>query len=305
MKCKNIQQVRDNIDRIDDQIIKLIAERGEYVSQAAKFKKSADGVKDTARVENVIKGVREKAERFGADPDMAEALYREMISRFVKSELDDFERIKNSGSVKIKICGMRRAEDILYVNEYLPDYAGFILSPGFRRTIDRGSFTELRRMLSEKITCVGVFVDEPMENILAYGNMLDVIQLHGSENAEYIKALSEKTDREIWKAVKTACKEDIENADKLPCDKLLIDSCSEKQSGKTGKRVDLDTVKNARITKPFFMAGGINSENAGEIISAVSPYGIDLSGSVETDGYKDKEKIAEIIMKTRKKDING
>lgn len=206
---------------------------------------------------------------------------------------------------KIKICGMRRKEDILYVNEYLPDYAGFILSKGYRRTVEKADFFRLREMLSEHIKCVGVFVDEPVENILRFADSLDVIQLHGSEDAEYIERLSERTDCAVWKAVRTSRREDIETADAYPCSALLIDSCTEKYSGQTGSRVDLDIVKSAEITKPFFMAGGINAENAEEIISAVSPYGIDLSGSVETDGFKDREKIREIIDKIRKKDING
>lgn len=90
MKCENLEQVRENIDRIDNEIIKLIAERGTYVVQASSFKKDEEGVKDTGRVEKVIAKVREKAEEYGANPDMVEALYREMISRFVSMEMKEF-----------------------------------------------------------------------------------------------------------------------------------------------------------------------------------------------------------------------
>lgn len=90
MKCENLEQVRENIDRIDNEIIKLIAERGTYVVQASAFKKDEEGVKDTGRVEKVIAKVREKAEEYGANPDMIEALYREMISRFVSMEMKEF-----------------------------------------------------------------------------------------------------------------------------------------------------------------------------------------------------------------------
>ncbi|MGN0484882.1 MAG: chorismate mutase, partial [Lachnospiraceae bacterium] len=83
MQCNTLEEVRENIDRIDDAIIRLIAERGTYVVQASAFKKSEDGVKAPDRVEAVIKKVRQKAVEYGADPDMVEALYREMISRFV------------------------------------------------------------------------------------------------------------------------------------------------------------------------------------------------------------------------------
>ena len=93
MKCENLEQVRENIDRIDNEIIKLIAERGTYVVQASAFKKDEEGVKDTGRVEKVISKVRAKAEEYGADPDMVEALYREMISRFVSMEMKEFNEM--------------------------------------------------------------------------------------------------------------------------------------------------------------------------------------------------------------------
>lgn len=92
MKCKNLEEVRENIDRIDDDIIKLIAKRGRYVLQASAFKKNEEGVKAPKRVETVIQKVREKALEYGADPDMIEALYREMISRFISLEMDAYKK---------------------------------------------------------------------------------------------------------------------------------------------------------------------------------------------------------------------
>ncbi len=92
MLCKSLEEVRENIDRIDNEIIRLIAERGAYVTQAASFKKSEDGVKAPDRVERVIASVRAKAQEYGANADMVEALYREMISRFVKMEMKEFNK---------------------------------------------------------------------------------------------------------------------------------------------------------------------------------------------------------------------
>lgn len=91
MQCNNLEEVRANIDRIDNEIIKLIAERGQYVSQAAAFKKNEEGVKDPSRVEKVIQKVRTKAELYGANPEMVEKLYRNMISAFIKMEMKEFE----------------------------------------------------------------------------------------------------------------------------------------------------------------------------------------------------------------------
>lgn len=96
MLCNSLEEVRSNIDRIDDAIIQLIAERTDYVMQASAFKKSEEGVRDTSRVEAVIQKVREKALKYGADPDMTEALYREMISRFINMEMDAFQNKENS-----------------------------------------------------------------------------------------------------------------------------------------------------------------------------------------------------------------
>ncbi|MBQ3875261.1 MAG: chorismate mutase, partial [Bacteroidaceae bacterium] len=84
ISCSSLDEVRSNIDRIDDGIIRLIAERGTFVSQASRFKKNEEGVKDSSRVEKVIQKVRAKAEAYGANPDMVERIYREMIAEFIK-----------------------------------------------------------------------------------------------------------------------------------------------------------------------------------------------------------------------------
>ena len=95
MQCSSLEEVRENIDRIDHEIIRLIAERGTYVVQASKFKKNEEGVKAPNRVEAVIQKVRTTAQEYDADPDMVEALYREMISRFVAMETEEFRKKNN------------------------------------------------------------------------------------------------------------------------------------------------------------------------------------------------------------------
>ena len=92
MKCNSLEEVRANIDRIDTEIIRIIAERGTFVVQASNFKKSEDGVKAPNRVEAIIAKVRGKAEEYGVSPDMVEALYREMISRFINMEMEEFKK---------------------------------------------------------------------------------------------------------------------------------------------------------------------------------------------------------------------
>lgn len=94
MECKNLDEVRENIDKIDNQIIKLIAERGLFVKQASKFKKDSEDVKAPERVEKIIIKVRGLATEYGASPDMVEKLYREMIAGFIKLEMNEFNSQK-------------------------------------------------------------------------------------------------------------------------------------------------------------------------------------------------------------------
>ena len=115
--------------------------------------------------------------------------------------------------IKLKLCGMRRRQDIDYVNEYRPDYVGFILSDGFGRSVGLGTFCELASCLDKGIKRVGVFVNEPVEKLLKYyPEELDVFQLHGDEDERYIAQLRENIPEgcEIWKAVRVRSAADIE-----------------------------------------------------------------------------------------------
>jgi isochorismate pyruvate lyase len=94
MDCKSLEEVRSNIDRIDNQIVKLIAERGSFVRQASKYKKDSNDVKAPQRVESVIQKVRALADDYGANPDMVEKIYREMIYCFINMEMDEFTKHK-------------------------------------------------------------------------------------------------------------------------------------------------------------------------------------------------------------------
>ena len=85
--CTTLEEVRSNIDRLDQQIVSLLAERGHYVSQAARFKKDTDGVKAPQRVEQVISKVRNLSQTVGANPDVTEQVYRAMIAAFIQQEL--------------------------------------------------------------------------------------------------------------------------------------------------------------------------------------------------------------------------
>ncbi len=87
--CMSITEVRENIDSIDEQIVKLMSERSKFVEQAAKFKIDTEDVKAPKRVEAVIEKVRNIAHENDVNPDIVEEVYRTMISCFIKLELQE------------------------------------------------------------------------------------------------------------------------------------------------------------------------------------------------------------------------
>lgn len=198
---------------------------------------------------------------------------------------------------KIKICGLRRREDILAVNEARPDYCGFIIEfPKSFRSVTADKVRELVKDLSPEIKGVGVFVNAPVEFVLGLLNdgTLALAQLHGQEDEAYIRELKKLTDKPIIKAFSVKTSEDIEKALQSPADYILLDQ----GSGGTGMTFDWSLIP--KIERPFFLAGGIGSENLEQAIWEIRPYAVDLSSSVETDKWKDPEKIRNVVDIVRK-----
>ena len=194
--------------------------------------------------------------------------------------------------VKIKICGIRRLEDIEMVNKYKPDYIGFVFAES-KRQVSYELASELKGNLDSDIISAGVFVNADLEEIVKLfdDGVIEVAQLHGNENEEYINVLKERTNSElkIIKAIEMSEDKDLLYYDNLDVDYLLLDS------GKgSGKTFDWRLIK-SDLKKEFFLAGGINSTNVKEAIEQFNPYAVDLSSSLETDGFKDEEKIKEIM----------
>ncbi len=194
---------------------------------------------------------------------------------------------------KIKICGLSRKCDIDYVNELMPDYIGFVFAKS-RRQIDRRKAEKLREMLNENIQTVGVFVNEDINKVayMANNSIIDMIQLHGSEDETYVKSLRYKTDAKIIKAFKINSYEDIKMANESDAEYILLDN----GNGGTGESFDWGYVDN--IDRPYFLAGGINESNL-EAALRLQPYAIDLSSGIETDGFKDYNKIKNVIRTVR------
>lgn len=208
------------------------------------------------------------------------------------------------GRGMIKLCGMRRTEDVRIINEFLPDYMGMILTQGFKRTVDIDTAKQLSALTDSHIKKVGVFVNEPADNVKRIAELLslDVIQLHGDEDRAYIRSLDGIC--EVWKAVRVRSAEDIYRAEELGCQKLVLDSFVKGTAGGTGVAADWNIIKNAHISLPYFLAGGIGEHNIAKALEI--SLNIDLSGSVETDGVKDREKIRRIteLYRTERKNHN-
>ncbi|MCD7730558.1 MAG: phosphoribosylanthranilate isomerase [Oscillospiraceae bacterium] len=208
-------------------------------------------------------------------------------------------------SVKLKFCGLRRKCDISFANETKPDYIGFIFAPS-KRMISCKEAKELKKDLNPQIKAVGVFVDCPIEQLADYDDVADIFQFHGHENEEYIAEVRKRfSDKEIWKAARLRNFSDIENVAFLDADKYVLDAFSKAAYGGTGRRIDAQLLEEAVsiLTKPLFIAGGIGSDNISETIRNIKPYGIDLSSSIETGGFKDLNKMNEIITILREENL--
>ena len=192
---------------------------------------------------------------------------------------------------KIKICGLKRGEDVDYVNTYQPDYVGFVFA-GKKRKITYDQAKELKKGLLSSIQVVGVFVNEDISFVekLVKEHVIDLVQLHGQEDQKYIQALKEKVDVPIIKAIQ------IKNEDSFnehyDVDYYLYDH----GTGGTGESFDWSMLK--EIDKPVFLAGGINLLNIDDALKK-NVYALDVSSGVETDGFKDEEKIKKIVRRVR------
>ena len=194
--------------------------------------------------------------------------------------------------VKIKICGIKRLEDIEIVNRCKPDYIGFVFADS-KRKVSHDLARKLKDNLDSDIISVGVFVDAPENEILElFGDgIIEVAQLHGHESEEYISDLKDKTNGEliIINAIEMNDEVDLLQYNDSIADYLLLDS------GKgSGKTFDWGLIRKD-LKKEFFLAGGLDSENVTLAVDEFDPYAVDLSSSLETDGFKDEIKIKEIM----------
>ena len=207
---------------------------------------------------------------------------------------------------KIKLCGMMKPCDIEYANRIKPDFVGFIFA-NTRRKISAVQAKQFREALDAEIPAVGVFVNEdiPVITSLVQNGCIDMIQLHGEEDADYIRRLREICDVPVIKAVKVQMVEQIRQAAALPVDYLLLDTYRKGVLGGTGEAFDWELLREAKAAagdtaegelfgKPYFLAGGLHAGNLREA-AALGSYGLDISSGIETDGSKDFTKMVEVM----------
>lgn len=198
-------------------------------------------------------------------------------------------------NMKVKICGIYRIRDADYINKYMPDYAGFVFYKKSHRYTDDDLASALRKRIDSRIKTVGVFVDEDKEHIaeLYKKGIINIIQLHGHEDEDYIRELRKYvTDVEIWQAFAVREKADLEKAQRSAADMIILDN-----GYGTGKCFDWSLIESFK--REFILAGGINPENIRDAAERFSPWALDLSSGVETDRIKDEKKIAAVIAAVR------
>ena len=197
---------------------------------------------------------------------------------------------------RIKLCGLTRLCDIEWANDLQPDYIGFVFAKKSKRYVAPERAKVLREGLASGIRVVGVFVNEVPEAVTALLNdgIIDVAQLHGSEDADYIKALRKLTDRPLIKAFRIDSTADLDRARRSTADHVLLDN----GAGGTGMAFDWSVLKD--FDRPFFLAGGLGPDNVARAIKDVHPFAVDVSSGIETDGVKDYKKMTAFVSAVRK-----
>lgn len=203
---------------------------------------------------------------------------------------------------RLKICGIMSERDAGYVNEVLPEWGGFIIDfPKSHRSLAPQRVREVAALVDPRVRRVGVFVDADPGLIreLFEDGTIQVAQLHGDETEEYIRTLRRTAPGlEVWKAFRVRGEGDVRAAMDSSADLVVLDS-----GQGSGKRFDWHLLQGAH--RPYLLAGGLTPENMGDVAATLSPYGLDISSGVETDGRKDLGKMRAAVEAARKGDGEG
>lgn len=202
--------------------------------------------------------------------------------------------LREDGPCRVKLCGMFRDEDIAAVNECLPEMMGFITSfPKSSRNVEPKELDRLAEMVDERIYRVGVSVNLPFSRVAHNANHhVDIVQLHGDEDETYIKGVRMRSYAGIIQAFRVRDKADVERAKRSSADMVLLDA-----GQGSGRQFDWSLIED--LGRPFILAGGLTPENVAEAVSSLHPWGVDMSSGIETDGFKDPQKMAAAVAAVR------
>jgi phosphoribosylanthranilate isomerase len=198
--------------------------------------------------------------------------------------------------MKLKICGMKFPKNIIEIESLKPDFMGFIFWDKSIRHYDKTSIS-----ISSKINRVGVFVNEKIEEVLKKIKQydLDFIQLHGGENEDYCRAITDHC--KIIKVFSISKGFEFKNSEPFEnlCHYFLFDTKTSSYGG-SGKKFDWTILNNYSSKKPFFLSGGISLDDIDEIkkisSSKLPLLGIDINSQFENKLFeKDCNKIKLLI----------
>jgi phosphoribosylanthranilate isomerase len=197
----------------------------------------------------------------------------------------------------VKLCGLRSIDDIRYANEAGPDMAGMIMAPGFRRSVDRELARGMVGELSDDIRSVGVFVDQDADEVIDTAGYVgfDMVQLHGSEDEEFITAVRSGLGVPVIKSFGVS-PDQISAAKESSADMVLIDP-----GRGSGETFDLSLLNG--LGRRIIIAGGLTPDNVAEAIRKVRPFGVDTSSGIESEGSKDREKMIRFVSAVRAENI--
>ncbi|GAA4420528.1 phosphoribosylanthranilate isomerase [Nibrella viscosa] len=206
--------------------------------------------------------------------------------------------------MKVKVCGMRDAENLKQVAALGPDFIGFIFYDKSPRYVGEDLDVDAVKALPRSIKKVGVFVNASPDYILRTVKKYDLqyVQLHGTETPDFCRNLRNK-GISIIKAftVDSSFNFSMLNNYKLFCDFFLFDAKGD-QPGGNGVRFDWNLLNRYDNEKPFFLSGGIGPDNLDDLkqLEHLKLYGIDVNSQVElVAGYKDVDKVSALIKRVK------
>ena len=205
-----------------------------------------------------------------------------------------------TGNLKIKVCGMKSAENRVLLEELPVDFFGFIFYPGSPRYAGDQEPSRLEQLLSTGKFRTGVFVDAPAAEVIrtARHHRLTHVQLHGKETPAECKAIREAGFKLI-RSFSVHPDFDFRSCEPYAAvsDLFLFDTKG-KQPGGTGRKFDWDLLAEYRLQVPFFLSGGIAPGDEAAVAAFSHPqlYGLDLnSGFEDAPGVKSIEKVTLFI----------